>query len=197
VPADLLKEVLNSVIKPGRQDDAGDAADALAPGEAVGDARQPVLIRLVIVVEEGDDVAAPSPAWLSTTLRRASDVGALSTTTTSNRGYCCPARRLRHFFICSGRSRVQTTTLMNGAPASSAARSRRNGHASPSAVRPLPVRAVGAESPASWNRRATGALTSAHSSAASTSGAIPSRGSVVTQTPIGSVCNRTRIQARP
>ena len=34
-------------------------------------------------------------------------------------------------------------------------------------------------------------------SAASASGVIPSRGSVTTQTPIGSVCSRARIQARP
>ncbi len=124
-------------------------------------------------------------------------MGALSTTTTSYRGYCCSARRLRHFFICSGRSRVQTTTLMKGAPASSAARSRRNGHAAGSAARPLPVSAAGAGQPGGREPLRDGPAQLRPHLGRERVRAIPSGGSVTTQTPTGSVCSRARIQARP
>src|ERR1700733_4875741 len=57
VAANLFKQVLNRVIQPGGKDYARDTADSFLLGEGARYAGQPVLIRLVVIVEEGDDVA--------------------------------------------------------------------------------------------------------------------------------------------
>ncbi len=141
VPAKFLEPLLGRRVQPGGQDDAADAPDVAPPAEPRREPGQPVPVGLVIVVEVGDDlagrrgrsrvagpgqprprlpdVAERSPGQPAPTRVRTSSVaGALSTTRTSKRGYsCCPTRR-RQRASCSGRSRVQITTLKKGAVAS-------------------------------------------------------------------------------
>jgi hypothetical protein len=57
VPAAQLEPLLNLGVQPGGHDHAGDTADVIAAGKTARDPGQPMTVGLLVIVEEGDDVA--------------------------------------------------------------------------------------------------------------------------------------------
>jgi hypothetical protein len=57
VPSELLKQLLRRGVQAGGDDRAGDTADVGAPGEAAREPGKPMIVRFVVIIEEGDDFA--------------------------------------------------------------------------------------------------------------------------------------------
>ena len=57
MPAELLEQLLRLGVQPSGKDHAGDTPNVITLGEAAREPGQPVTVRFLVIVEEGNDLA--------------------------------------------------------------------------------------------------------------------------------------------